>query len=132
MEEKISGRSRLYVDFRGARKILIGDYISKLSNLVRTIAAFTYLLIDVSDRAGVLKLLNDYQISDYVYLDFDVDHPLDQLEIDMFVTIALHIHRYDNIQNLVSGRIKGLPAVVDVDEVPIDQILTAVKEAYLG
>jgi hypothetical protein len=77
-------------------------------------------------------VLHDLQIEDYVYLDLEADHQLGELGIDMFVTTAQHIQLYENIPGLVSGRVRNFPAVVNVDHVSIDQILSAAKQAYLS
>jgi hypothetical protein len=67
---------RLFVDFRDGPASQIYDYIVQLSDLVRTVAAFTYLMTDARDQREVRKIIHDLQIEDYVYLDLDADHQL--------------------------------------------------------
>jgi hypothetical protein len=131
-ETTLRDNVRLFVDFRDAPASQIYDYIDQLSELVRTVAVFTYLMIDARDRPELLKAIHDLQIDDYIYLDLDADHRLDQLGIDMFVTTSQRIHLYGNIQPLVSGRVKNLPAVINADDVSIDQILDTVRQIYLS
>jgi len=123
---------RLYVDFRDATFSQIDDYINQLSGLVRTVAAFTYLMIDPRDRPEVLKAINKLRLGDYVYLDLEPDHRLDQLAIDLFVTTSQRMQLYENIPGLVSGRVKNAPAVINADHVSINQILNTVREVYLS
>jgi hypothetical protein len=123
---------RLLVDFRDAPFAQIDDYINQLKGLVRTVATFTYLMIDPRERPGVRKAINKLQLGDYVYLDLEPDHPLDQLGIDLFVTTSQRIHIYENIPGLVSGRVKNAPAVINADHVSINQILNIVREVYLS
>ena len=131
-ETTLRDNVRLYVDFRDATASQIYDYIVQLSELVRTVAAFTYLMIDGRDRPDVLKAIHDLEIEDYVYLDLDTDHRLDQLGIDIFVTTSRRIQLYENIQPPVSGRVNNSMAVINADHVSINQILNTVREAYLS
>lgn len=123
---------RLYVDFRDAPASKIFDYITQFRDLVRTVAAFTYLMIDAPLRPAVLKAIQDLQAEDYVYLDLEPDHQLDKLGIDMFVTTSQRIQLYQNISGLVSGRAKNAPAVINADHVSIKEILDITREAYLS
>jgi hypothetical protein len=123
---------RLFVDFRDATFSQIDDYINQLTGLIRTVATFTYLMIDPRDRSDVLKTINKLRLGDYIYLDLEPDHPLDQLGIDLFVTTSQRMHLYENIPDLVSGRVKNAPAVINADHVSIDQILNIVREVYLS
>jgi hypothetical protein len=120
------------VDFRDAPASQIYDYIVQLSDLVRTVAAFTYLMIDARDRPDVLKAIHDLQIEDYVYLDLDADHRLDQLGIDLIVTTSQRIHLYENIRGVVSGWVKNASAGINADHVLISEIMDIVREVYLS
>jgi len=131
-ETTLKDNVRLFVDFRDAPASQIYDYIGQLSDLVRTVAAFTYLMIDARDRPDVLKAIHDLQIEDYVYLDLDADHQLDQLGIDIVVTSSQRIKRYENIRGLVSGRVKNAPAVINADRASINEILDIVREVHLS
>jgi hypothetical protein len=123
---------RLYVDFRDAPFSQIDDFINQLKGLVRTVAVFIYLMIDPRDRPEVLKAINKLRLDDYIYLDLEPDHTLNQLGIDMVVTTSHRIQLYENILPLVSGRVKNTPAVINADHVSIDQILKTAREVYLS
>lgn len=121
---------RLYVDFRDVESSQIHDYIRQLKGLVRNVAAFSYLMIDARERARVLKAIRDLQLDDYVYLDLDPDHRLDELKIDMIFTTSQRVHLYSNIGSLVSGRVGKSAQVINADQISTKALLEIVRDVY--
>ena len=121
---------RLYVDFRAADFSQIRDFIRLPKGLVRNVAVFSYLMIDVRERGKVLEIISDLRLDDYIYLDLELGQAFDDLGIDMILTTSPRLNLYSDTRALVSGGVGKAAQLINVDHTPIKDVFETVSNVY--